>query len=262
MAWGDTCGKIKLCFPKADSDPCPGFESSVDWFDEGFENNLFSTYWEGGDPPTGRIDNNYCGSPGLTAGQANRDPGNLTVRCRTSSGLGPVVMTIEAGGMKPGDPPTDFGSGEDSTYSWGVGVNAFYNSAPSRQSAGVIQIKQNYDDNGNLRTGVVARVVNLIGGMEETELIPMSTGATPVDGYTFRIEIEETTPDMYLCEFFVDGAKLHEEYAQWNLSNNTTSLGDERCDIPVSFTTLGLLPLESLVGKVRGYADYITISVN
>lgn len=259
MAWGDTCGKIKLCFPKGAL--CAGFELSVDYFDEGFENNVFSTYWEGGEIPTNWISNNYCGNPGLTAGQANRDPGNLTVGCRTSSGVGPVVMSIEAGGVRPGSPPTDFGTGEDCVYDWGVGMNAFYNATPARQSAGLIQIRQYYDNEGNLYHGVIAKVYELNGSVYDIDLIPMSTGAAPVDGYVFRIDIEETTPDMYFTEFFVDGVKLHEDYYSWNLGSQTDSFSEERCYIPVSFTTMGLDPLEALVGKVRGYADYIAITV-
>lgn len=256
-------GKIVICCTCDTA--CENFPNSVQSFADTFNQTYFQSGWTGATPVTSNIANNTLNYPAetwMTAGSSTGNPGNLTVRTRTASGAGLFTMAIVADGCQPGADPTV----NNSEYNWGVGLNTWFNESPNRNSGAMIQIKHTKDSNGIVKYGVIAVVREAYPGSyfgeTETELIAPSA-TLPVGGFDLAMDIVETSADLYTVRFFANSTSplLTLTGQRFNLGGSTSALDGERCDMPVTFTTLGLDIIEAIVNKKRGTCESFSVTV-
>ena len=256
-------GKIVICCTCDTA--CENFPNSIQSLTDTFNQTYFQSGWTGATPPTSNISNNFLNYPTstvMTAGSSSGNPGNLTARTRTATGAGLFTMAIVADGCRPGDDPTING-GE---YGWGVGVNTWYNETPNRNSGAMIQIKTEKDNQGNVEYSVIAIVREAYPGSffgeTETELISPSANV-PSGGYDLAMDVVETSADIYTVRFFANSTSplLTLTGQRFNLGGSTTALDGERCDMPVSFSTLGLDIVEAITSKERGSCESFSVTV-
>ncbi len=257
-------GKIVICCTCDTS--CANFPNSVQSLTDTFNQTYFQSGWTGATPPTSNIANNTLNYPTgtwVTAGSSSGNPGNLTVRTRTASGAGTFTMSIVADGCRPGADPTVNG-GE---YAWGVGLNTWFNETPNRNSGAFIQIKTEKDNQGNVEYSVIAVVREAYPGSyfgeTVTELIAPSA-ILPVGGFDLAMDVVETSADLYTVRFYANSSShlLSLSGQRFNLGGSTTALDGERCDMPVSFSTLGLDIIEAITNKERGTCESFSVTVS